>query len=100
MGVCMSYVSTIHLVDSLGASFDSALVEWKGEAETKMELVQVIFLLDQVCLPYIFLNNIKQTTRNRLLIPNIDTDEPSISSEVRDTTPELLLHQQSRVTHQ
>ncbi len=43
MGVCMSYVSTIHLVDSLGASFDSALVEWKEEAETKMELVQVIF---------------------------------------------------------
>ncbi len=38
MGVCMSYVSTIHLVDSLGASFDSALVEWKEEAETKMEL--------------------------------------------------------------
>ncbi len=79
MGVCMSYVSTIHLVDSLGASFDSALVEWKEEAETKMELVQVIFLLDQVCFLYIIFNNIQQTTGNRLLIPHIDTEEPSIS---------------------
>ncbi len=67
MGVCMSYVSTIHLVDSLGASFDSTLVEWKEEAETKMELVQVFFLLDQVCLPYIFLKQYSANYRKQII---------------------------------
>ena len=41
VGVCMSYVSTINLVDSLGEDFDSVLKEWKKLTENKMEEMEV-----------------------------------------------------------
>ena len=45
VGVCMSYVSTINLVDSLGEDFDSVLKEWKkmSDVNTNEDFLQICF---------------------------------------------------------